>query len=83
MANDVPALAWSEEARTLTGTSAAVPGDPYELRVHVPESFSPESHDVPGEVDVELKQDVPILRMRWTPRQRTCRWSLRFTSTDG
>jgi hypothetical protein len=40
MAFDIEELAWDGSQRTLRGVSRAVAGDPYQLRIYVPDGFA-------------------------------------------
>ena len=39
-ADDITALSWDEKTLTLSGTSLVVGGDPYKVRVHVPDGYT-------------------------------------------
>ena len=40
MAFDIKDLAWDGQQRVLRGTSRAVAGDPYQLRIYVPDGYA-------------------------------------------
>lgn len=56
---DVQDLRWSDEEMRLSGTSSVVGGEPYVVRVHVPEGYLPLGNDVrrwPPIAEIELRR---------------------------
>ena len=47
MAMDVKNVTWNAERKELRGTSRAVSGDPYQLRIYVPSRYRLDHVDVP------------------------------------
>ena len=70
---EVTDVRWDAAAKTLSGTSAVVPGEAYELRVAVPAGMSCSSAGA-GEV----AQSGRELRVRFLPSGEKLAWSLSF-----
>ncbi|MDP6502111.1 MAG: hypothetical protein QF886_00790, partial [Planctomycetota bacterium] len=78
MAVDVLDLKWDAEGKTLSGKSAVVGGDPYELRIFVPQGFNLGSAKV-GDLDVSTKVDASLATVRFNvPENQDVGWSVRF-----
>jgi hypothetical protein len=80
---------WDAAARTLSGVSRVVAGDPYELRIVVPlggnswlaRQFSIAQSDVAAGVQCSFQQDGPKLRASLlSPVGRDVGWKVRFES---
>ena len=61
MAFDIKDLAYDSRLRVLRGTSRAVAGDPYQLRVYVPEGFTARSAELTGNIPTTMKTEGPLL----------------------
>jgi hypothetical protein len=88
---DVQGETWEESSRSLSGRSAIVRGDPYELRIVLPETAS--FTDLPR-VEIVLvttsgetfpvtpepvRREGRLLRVRWRPDQGgTVRWRVQW-----
>lgn len=56
--------AWDPEARTLSGESAVVIGDPYALTIHIPEGYQIDRADMAGEtVETTRHQETATVRI--------------------
>ncbi|MDP6115954.1 MAG: hypothetical protein QGG53_29165 [Planctomycetota bacterium] len=78
MAVDVLDLKWDAEGKTLSGRSAVVGGDPYELRIFVPQGFNLGSAKA-GDLRVSTKVDAPLATVRFSvPENQDVGWSVRF-----
>jgi hypothetical protein len=79
MANDILDLAWNGPTRTLSGVSKIVPGDPYELRIHLPDGFKEERMELADGLTAETTRAGKILKVRCTPASwKNLEWSIRF-----
>lgn len=86
---DVAAVAWDESAGTLGGRSKVVAGDPYQLRIFVPQAAGTNwkataatvsEADRQAGVTVAMKQDGPLLRVDISsPTSREVAWSVVFS----
>jgi hypothetical protein len=75
---DVISERWGAAARTLSGESQVVAGDPYELRVYCPDGYAAKNVTASSGA-VAYTQDGSRLRVRVTPESTgTIRWSVRF-----
>ena len=75
---DVLRLDWDPESRVLSGSSAVVRGDPYEVTVHVPGGFAAVGAEFGGE-GAEVVVDGPLVRFSFTPEATApVRWSVGF-----
>ncbi len=78
---DIAAEAWDANAKTLTGTSRVVGGDPYELRI-VAGRWKAASAELTGgdpKATITFKQDGPLLRATIeSERGGELRWRLQF-----
>jgi len=83
---DVLEERWSAAARTLSGRSRVVAGDPYEVRIVVPAgeaSWTAEAATVDpaeaAEAPPTVRQDGPALRVRFVPKRTgEVGWQVRF-----
>ncbi len=70
--------AWDAGTKTLSGKSAVVVGDPYEMTVHVPEGFRLTAAAVDGE-KVEIARQGEIATVRIVPSAtKTVEWKMTF-----
>jgi hypothetical protein len=66
MAFDIKDLAYDTHTRVLRGLSRAVAGDPYQLRIYVPEGFSAKRVELSGGLAATMSTDGPLLRVSTT-----------------
>ena len=79
MAFDVKDLAYDARKRTLSGTSRAVPGDPYQLRIYVPEGFKVTRVDLSDDLAATMKVDGRLLAVDYqTTGGRDVKWHVVF-----
>jgi energy-coupling factor transporter ATP-binding protein EcfA2 len=64
MAFDIRDLAYDSQQHLLRGTSRAVAGDLYQLRIHAPEGFTARSAELAGNIPATMRTDGRLLR--WT-----------------
>ena len=86
---DVAAVAWDESTGTLGGRSKVVAGDPYQLRIFVPQAAGAggkavaatvSQSDRQAGVSVAMKQDGPLVRIDInSPTSREVAWSVVFS----
>ena len=70
---------WDADAKTLSGTSAVVVGDPYVLTVHLPEGFRLASAEV-GSEKVEIANQEQTAAVRIVPSKTgSVSWKMNFT----
>jgi hypothetical protein len=67
MAFDIKDLAYDTHTRVLRGLSRVVAGDPYQLRIYVPEGFSAKRVELSGGLAATMSTDGPLLRVSTTP----------------
>lgn len=78
MAYDILALDWDTAARTLSGTSKVLKEDPCQLRVFVPDGFTPISAAA-GETPAEIKIEDGLLTVDLTsPENTPVEWQIQF-----
>jgi hypothetical protein len=79
---DLSAEQWNPDTRTLTGTSAVVGNDPYELRIVSPAGFSTENASLvkaPEGAEISLKQEEAGLRVTIrSPQNANIEWAVKF-----
>ncbi len=79
MAFDIKDLAYDAHTRVLHGLSRAVAGDPYQLRIYVPEGFSAKRVELSGGLTATMSTDGPLLRVNTTPtRGDDVEWKVFF-----
>jgi hypothetical protein len=61
MAFDIKDLAYDGQQRTLRGVSRAVAGDPYQLRIYVPDGFAAKRVELSGGLTAKMAADGPLL----------------------
>jgi hypothetical protein len=66
MAFDIKDLAWDGPLRALRGVSRAVAGDPYQLRIYVPEGFTAKRVELSGGLTGKLALDGRLLTVDYT-----------------
>jgi hypothetical protein len=70
MAVDIKELAYDGAQRTLRGVSRAVAGDPYELRIFVPEGFSAQRVELSDGLTATMTTDGNLLTVNFTATSR-------------
>jgi len=79
MAFDIKDLAYDTRQRVLQGTSRAVAGDPYQLRVYVPEGFAARSVELAGNIPTTLKTEGALLTVDFVaPSGNDVDWKVFF-----
>jgi hypothetical protein len=66
MAFDIKDLGYDGPQRTLRGTSRAVAGDPYQLRIYVPEGFSAQRVELSDGLAAAMKTEGSLLLVDFT-----------------
>jgi hypothetical protein len=66
MAFDIKDLAYDDRQRMLRGISRAVAGDPYQLRIYVPDGFSVKSVELTDGLAAVMKTDGNLLTVDFT-----------------
>ena len=66
MAFDIKDLAYDGGQRMLRGVSRAVAGDPYQLRLYVPDGFTAKRVEVSGGLTAKMAADGPLLTVDYT-----------------
>ncbi len=70
---------WDANAKTLSGKSPVVVGDPYVLTVHLPDSFRLANAEIGGE-EVKLENQKETATVRIVPSAtKTMEWKMTFT----
>ena len=66
MAVDIKDLAYNDGQRVLSGVSRAVAGDPYQLRIYLPDGFHVRRVELSGGLAATMKTDGPLLTVDYT-----------------
>jgi hypothetical protein len=66
MAFDIKDLAYDGGQRMLRGLSRAVAGDPYQLRLYVPDGFAAKRVELSGGLTAKMATDGPLLTVDYT-----------------
>jgi hypothetical protein len=66
MAFDIRRLTWDQERKSLSGVSRAVAGDPYQLRIYVPEGFSLDGVELSDGLRATAATDGRLLTVDFT-----------------
>jgi hypothetical protein len=66
MAFDIKHVGYDGSGRALKGTSRAVPGDPYELRIYVPDGFEAKRVELAEGLSPEMKAEGNLLTVSFT-----------------
>ena len=66
MAFDIKELKYNSAPRVLRGVSRAVAGDPYQLRIYVPDGYSAQRAEVSGGLNATLKTEGNIVTVDFT-----------------
>jgi hypothetical protein len=79
MAFDIKNLAYDRSQRILKGKSRAVPGDPYQLRIYVPDGFTPQRAELSAGLTPEVQTTGNLLTVNFTsPSENDVDWALHF-----
>jgi hypothetical protein len=79
MAFDIKDLAWDGGQRMLRGVSRAVAGDPYQLRIYVPEGFTAKRVELSGGLTAKMAADGPLLTVDYaTSTGNDVEWKVFF-----
>ncbi|HXS68034.1 MAG TPA: hypothetical protein VN761_04270, partial [Candidatus Polarisedimenticolia bacterium] len=77
---------WEAATMTLTGRSKIVGGDPYELRIVLPQSngdyvrWKEQTADVSGDAKASVTQDKTLVRvMVQSPQSAEVNWTVKFS----
>ena len=66
MAFDIKDLAYDGQQRVLRGVSRAVAGDPYQLRIYVPDGFTAKRVELSGGLTAKMATDEHLLMVDYT-----------------
>ena len=66
MAFDIKDLAYDGPQKVLNGVSRAVAGDPYQLRIYVPDGFTARRAELSGGLAATMKTDGNLLTVDFT-----------------
>jgi hypothetical protein len=66
MAFDIKGLAYDSQQKMIKGTSRAVAGDPYQLRIYVPDGFTAKSVEISDGLAATMKTDGNLLMVDFT-----------------
>ena len=66
MAFDIKDLAYDGQQRMLRGVSRAVAGDPYQLRIYVPDGFTTKRVELSDSIPATTKTDGNLLTVDFT-----------------
>jgi hypothetical protein len=79
MAFDIKDMAYDAGQRVLRGVSRAVAGDPYQLRIYVPDGFSAKRADLPAGITGSMKTEGNLLTVDFTaPTGNDVQWKVFF-----
>jgi hypothetical protein len=79
MAFDLKDLAYDDATRVLRGVSRAVAGDPYQLRIYVPDGFVAKRVELSGGLTATLSTEGPLLKVDYTaPANDDVAWKVIF-----
>ena len=79
MAFDIKDLAYDAQQRMLRGVSRAVAGDPYQLRIYVPEGFTAKRVELSGGLTAKMAAAGPLLTVDYTaPTGNDVEWKVFF-----
>jgi hypothetical protein len=79
MAFDIKDLAYDGPQRTLRGVSRAVAGDPYQLRIYLPDGFSAQRVELSDGIAGTMKTDGHLLTVDFTaPTGKDVEWKVVF-----
>jgi hypothetical protein len=79
MAFDIKDMAYEGQRRVLRGVSRAVAGDPYQLRIYVPEGFSAQRVELSDGLAATLRTNGPLLTVDFkAPTGKDVEWNVFF-----
>jgi hypothetical protein len=79
MAFDIKDLAYDSSQRTIKGTSRAVAGDPYQLRLYVPDGFTARRVELSDHLEAAMKTDGNLLMVDFTTTTgKDVEWKVSF-----
>jgi hypothetical protein len=79
LAFDIKDLGYDGQQRVLKGVSRAVAGDPYQLRIYVPEGFSAQRVEVSDGIAAAMKTDGNLLMVDFkTSTGKDVEWKVFF-----
>jgi hypothetical protein len=79
MAFDIKHVGYDGSRRALKGTSRAVPGDPYELRIYLPNGFDAKRVELANGLSAEMKAEGNLLTVSFTSSNANdVNWELFF-----
>ena len=79
MAFDIKDLAYDSQQRMLRGVSRAVAGDPYQLRIYVPDGFTAKRVELTDGIAATMKTDGNLLTVDFTaPTGKDVEWKVFF-----
>jgi len=83
MAFDVKSVVWNDAAEQLRGTSRAVSGDPYQLRIYIPDGYHFNSVDMPQGLKATTTTDGGLLSVDYTtPTDDDVSWTVSFRNSS-
>lgn len=79
MAFDIKQLGYDEREQSLIGTSRAVAGDPYQLRIYIPDGFNAKRAEVSGGLAATMTTTGNLLAVNYTPSTgNDIKWKIYF-----
>jgi hypothetical protein len=82
MAFDVKSVVWDDAAKQLRGISRAVSGDPYQLRIYIPDAYHFDSVDLPHDLKATTTTDGSLLIVDYTTSaDNDVSWMVSFRKT--
>jgi hypothetical protein len=79
MAFDIKNLTYDSQQRIIKGTSRAVAGDPYQLRIYVPDGFTAKSVQLSDNLAGTMKTDGNLLMVDFTTTgAKDVQWQVSF-----
>jgi len=79
MAFDIKDLAYDGPQRVLRGTSRAVAGDPYQLRIFLPDGFTAKGVELSDNLAATMKTDGNLLMVDFTTSTgKDVEWKVSF-----
>ena len=79
MAFDIKDLAYDSQQRMLRGISRAVAGDPYQLRIYIPDGFTAKRVELSDGIAATMKTDGNLLTVDFTaPTGKDVEWKVFF-----
>ena len=83
MAFDIKFLAWHEATKQLHGVSRAVRGDPYQLRIAIPDGYRFKSLDLPDGLKATTTSNGPLVIIEYTTAtDKDVSWTVGFRASE-